>query len=941
MNRKAILAMAMLTLSIIFSSESLLAARVVRVAIHESKPISFTGEDGNVKGIYPEILEEIAHQAGWTLQWVPVSWLDGLRMVELGEVDLLGPISFTKERLKRFSFNDETLIVDWGQVYLPKNSEIKSILDLKSKKVAVQRGHIMLKTLEELLNRFDITCQIVPAEDQREVFDKLSKKKVDAAAVNRIFGILNEKEYSVERSTIIYYPMELRFAAPKQGREDLLKELDKQLKKLKQTRGSAYHAILDHHLFGDIGYKWSASLKYVTIIIGTIAGIALLLFVWVHILRLQVRSRTQEVFESEAKYRSIYENAVAGFFQSTPDGRFLSVNSAFASMLGYSSPAELISSVTDIATQLYANPDDRRLLQDLLHEHGHIENFTHMALRKDGSNKWVSSSTRAVIDNNGDIIKYEGVAIDIEKRKLAEKELENQNRIMTALLDNLQVGVFMVEAPDGKPILANKYAKELLGRGIMDTADKKTLADVYQAYKLGSEELYPENEMPIVKGLMGKTHSVDDMVIVQPGGKQVFLEVYGTPVRNKKGNIVASLASFSDITYRVKAEEERVKLESRLQQAQRMEAIGTLAGGIAHDFNNILFPIIGFAEMAKEDLPKDSPLLDNVNEIIEGAKRARELVKQILTFSRQAEHDLSPLEIQTVVKEVLKLTRSTLPSTIRIKQNINSACGYVMADATQVHQIAMNLITNAYYAMQKSGGTLEVSLEEVELGLDDLREETMVPGGYVRLTVADTGYGMDKATMDRIFEPYFTTKGIAKGTGMGLAIVHGIVKSYGGDILVKSETGKGSVFQVYLPVIKTDSEATESEVTDSVQKGNERILLVDDEDQIVRMMQLMLERLGYQVVAHTDSKRALESFRKSAGVFDLVITDMTMPDMTGLQLARHLREIKSNIPILICTGFSEQIDEKRVQALEIQGLVMKPVVKNELAKAIRAALGRD
>ncbi|MEE8432653.1 MAG: response regulator [Candidatus Desulfatibia sp.] len=407
------------------------------------------------------------------------------------------------------------------------------------------------------------------------------------------------------------------------------------------------------------------------------------------------------------------------------------------------------------------------------------------------------------------------------------------------------------------------------------------------------------------------------------------------------GEVVGIEGFIIDTTERKQAEEETKKLQTQLQQAQKMESIGTLAGGIAHDFNNILFPIIGFAEMALEDTAEGSSLRNSINEILHGAKRAGDLVKQILTFSRQADQELKPLQVHLVIKEVLKLIRSSLPSTIKIKQFIKKDCGLVIADPTQIHQVAMNLMTNAYHAMEEAGGELEVTLKEIELDVEDLRDPVMTPGTYICLTVADTGIGMSKAVANRIFDPYFTTKEKGKGTGLGLAVVHGIVKSYNGDIKFYSNPGQGTAFHIYLPVIKTQAETEEIDTITPVQKGTERILLVDDEDQIVRMEKQMLQRLGYHVTERTSSIEALEAFRAAPDKFDLVITDMTMPNMTGVQLSQKLMAIRSNIPIIICTGFSEQISNEKANAWGISGYIMKPIVKRKLAEKIREVLDQD
>jgi len=369
-----------------------------------------------------------------------------------------------------------------------------------------------------------------------------------------------------------------------------------------------------------------------------------------------------------------------------------------------------------------------------------------------------------------------------------------------------------------------------------------------------------------------------------------------------------------------------------------MEAIGTLAGGIAHDFNNILSPIIGYAEMMFENAPEGSDLRKSLNEVLRSSMRARDLVQQILTFSRQGEKELKPLKMQIIVREVLKLVRSSIPSTITIKPHIDKNCGMVIADPTNIHQIAMNLITNAYHAMEENGGTLTITLSEVNISIEDLNRFDLNPGTFVCFSISDTGHGIEKHVLNRIFEPYFTTKTEGKGTGLGLSVVHGIVKSYKGDIRVCSEPGKGSVFNVYLPVIHSKREETTNTDHRSVQGGNEHILLVDDEAVILEMEKLMLERLGYQVTMRTSSVEALEVFRLSSNQFDLVITDMTMPNMTGEKLACEIKKIRREIPVIVCTGFSEKMSPERAKSLGIDGFLMKPIIRNDLTQKIRTVL---
>lgn len=394
-----------------------------------------------------------------------------------------------------------------------------------------------------------------------------------------------------------------------------------------------------------------------------------------------------------------------------------------------------------------------------------------------------------------------------------------------------------------------------------------------------------------------------------------------------------------NISHRKQAEKDLARLENQLRQTQKMEAIGTLAGGIAHDFNNILFPIIGHTEMLLDDIPTDSPFRDDLDNIYTGALRARDLVKQILTFSRQENSEQKLIKIEPVINEALKLIRSSIPTTIEIKQEIDTDCGVIKADPTQIHQIIMNLTANAYHAMENDGGELKVSLKKIELDEHQILSPDMAPGVYDCLTIADTGIGMDKETIVKIFDPFFTTKEKGKGTGMGLSVVHGIVSGIGGAILVYSEPGRGTEFKVYFPIGESYSEKQDIQNKGMIHGGSERILLVDDEENIIEMEKRILERLGYKVTSFTNSIKALEAFRRAPEKFDMVITDMAMPYISGDRLSPELVKIRPDIPILLCTGFSETMSENSAASIGIKGFLMKPIVTKDLAEKIREVLG--
>ena len=393
-----------------------------------------------------------------------------------------------------------------------------------------------------------------------------------------------------------------------------------------------------------------------------------------------------------------------------------------------------------------------------------------------------------------------------------------------------------------------------------------------------------------------------------------------------------------EIEVRKHHQKEKDKLESHLLQLQKMETIGTLAGGIAHDFNNILTPVLGYTEMALEELSDESTLKYDIEQINNAALRGKDLVQQILTFSRQVDFDKKPLHLHLVVKEAMNLIKASFPSNIEIRQDLDSDCGTIMADATQMHQIIMNLCTNSLHAMVDKGGILEVRLDALVLNPKKNKTNANIKkGNYVRLTISDTGVGMDKQTIDRIFEPFFTNKEVGSGSGLGLSVVHGIVNNYNGAIQVQSEPGKGTIFMIYLP--QHSAHVTEdSPITETARKGCENILFVDDEKEITYMGKKMLESLGYTVDIRTDGFSALHEIQTNKQKYDLLVTDQNMPKMLGTDLVRRAKKIMPELKIILITGYEDSIKEDSIKEYDIAEIIMKPLILSEFSKTIRNVL---
>ena len=511
------------------------------------------------------------------------------------------------------------------------------------------------------------------------------------------------------------------------------------------------------------------------------------------------------------------------------------------------------------------------------------------------------------------------------ERRRAEESLVTSEEKYRLLVQNASEAIFIVQ--DGVIKFPNPKTETVIGYSSTELAKMPFINFIHPDDRNGVIENYR-------KGLNEEKIPGFSFRTIDRAGAEKWVEVNGIPL-NWEGK-PATLVFLRDIT-------EQKKLESKLQQSQKLEAIGTLAGGIAHDFNNILAAIMGYAELIAWEVPQTSKAGDNLKELLKAGCRARDLVQQILTFSRQSKQERKPVEIGPIIKEALKLLRASLPSSIEIKQEIEKDIGKIEADPTQIHQVLMNLCTNAGHAMSESGGVLEVRLSHVDLDATAAAQySTILPGPYIRLSVSDTGHGMSPEVCERIFDPYFTTKEVGKGSGLGLAVVDGIVKSHRGAITVYSKPGKGTTFHVYFPRIDhAQGVRGTQEVESPFMGGNERILFIDDEQTLVDVGEQILRQLGYQVTVRTKSIEALELFRAHPERFDLVITDMTMPNMMGDKLAKELMGIRADIPIVLCTGFSEYITEEAAKEIGIREFVMKPLVTSGLAKTIRRVLDRQ
>jgi PAS domain S-box-containing protein len=651
------------------------------------------------------------------------------------------------------------------------------------------------------------------------------------------------------------------------------------------------------------------------------------------VVRVAVRLAASEAAlrESEEKYRTILDNIEDGYFEVDLKGNFTFFNNALCRLIGYSQTA-----LMGMNNREYMDEENaKKVFQTFnrVYETGKpTKGFDWEITKVDGSKRQVDASVSLITDIEGNPAGFRGIVRDITKKKQSERDLRESEAKYRQMVNLAPAGIYEVDFIEGKFISVNDVICEYTGYTRQELLGMSAL-DILTA---DSQRKFLEYLEKIMKG--HQVPSSFEFKIRAKSGREFSVLINSNIIYTADGKPKGATAVVHDITEQKKTDEEKKNLEYQLQQAQKMEAIGTLAGGIAHDFNNILSVIIGYTELILMNANVDAEVRRNLKEIFSASKHARDMVKQILAFSRQNKQERKPIQVAHIVKEAVKMLRASLPTTISIEQYIAKDTGVIEADPTQVHQVLMNLCTNAAHAINENDGVLEIHLGNVEL---DQKAAADIPGlktgSYLKLSIKDSGEGIDPQAQQQIFNPYFTTKEKGKGTGLGLAVVQGIVKSNNGAVTVESDVGKGATFHVYLPTIKRELTANE-EIATPLPMGCEHILLVDDEQPLVEIGKQMLERLGYSVATRTSSIEALELFRTNPNRFDLIITDIVMPNMSGDKLAQKILELRNDIPIVLCTGYSEKFTRQNASEMGIRSFLMKPLVMKDLADTVRQAL---
>ncbi len=626
--------------------------------------------------------------------------------------------------------------------------------------------------------------------------------------------------------------------------------------------------------------------------------------------------------ESEERFRQVADTAGEWIWETDSDGLFTYCSSAVERILGYK-PDQLVGlkHFSDFFGPSINEAVAERTLE-IFRAKKLFRNVRTYYVRKDGETVILETSGAPVLDLNGNVVGYRGTHSNITQSVRAAESRE----LLAAVVEHAAESIIIT---DSFGII--KYVNPAFEKTSGYSRDE-VIGQNPRLLKSGKQDdsFYRDLWQTISQGEVWRGRFSN----LKKDGTIFEEEATISPIKRSDGRIRNYMAIKRDVT-------KEVALQGQLFQSQKMEAIGTLAGGIAHDFNNIIFAMIGYTELALDEQPEDSESHHYLEQVLDAGMRAREMVKQILTFSRQSEPQRKLLDLAPIIKEGLKFLRASIPPTIEINTKIETSHGLVEVDPTQIHQVLMNLCTNAVYAMKDTKGVLSVELSSVEMGKEILKTNmSLIPGKYVRLAVSDTGLGIAPDIMGRIFDPYFTTKKLGEGTGLGLSVIHGIVTAHGGTITVKSQPGLGSTFEIFLPVRKSESEFDVRLPDEPCPSGSGCVLFVDDEQTIVELGEAILESLGYAVVAVMNPIQALEIVRSNPKRFDLVITDLMMPKMTGLELAHEIKALRQDIPIIVCTGYGNDFTPEQAEESGIKSVILKPISKRELARSIREVMQR-
>jgi PAS domain S-box-containing protein len=922
----------------------------IRVGVYQNRPLLFKDSDGNVKGIFADILEYVAAKEGWAIEYKSDTWAQCLKDLKSKKLDVLGAIAYSEQRDQMYDFTYENIISNWGQIYTGKLSNIESILDFKGKKIAVLQNDIYYKNLSQLVKKLDIECRFTEAFDYEAVLELVEAGKCDAGLVNYLYGHQYDRKYNINRSSIILSPQKIHFAVPKGKNRKLINTLDMYLRNLKQDKSSIYYQSLSRWIGVDTK---QINLIWIYGVGAGAAGLILLVLILNMILRSRVNKRTQEldaknqalIYEierrknveaalqkNEREYRSVFENTGTATFIIEEDMTISKVNEKAAKMIGYPK----LDIEGKMKTSDFISRKDLKRLTGYHYD------------RRSVSGSQPAEYEFDLIDRNANTInafiqisvipktkKSIASLVDITSRVKAEEALKHSEEKYRNIIENIEEGFFELDLEGNLTFFNSALSKitgysreELVGLNYRQYSSPKTSKTMFEVFT----QIFSSQQSIMVA----------DFEIESKDGSALQIDLSAAPILDNDGRVTGFRGLMRDVSERKKAELETIKLEKKLQQAQKMNAIGTLAGGVAHDLNNILSGIVSYPDLILMDLPENSPLVEPILTIQESGKKAAAIVQDLLTLARRGVSVSEVVNLNDIIDEYLvspqlgKL-KSYHPA-VEIKSNLDPALLSIMGSPVHLSKTVMNLVSNAAEAMP-GGGNVNIIAENKYIDEPISGYEDVAEGDYAVLTVSDNGIGIAPDEINRIFEPFYTKKKMGRsGTGLGMAVVWGTVKDHKGYIHVKSDEGKGTTIKLFFPVTRKPVRRNEIAISFESYRGEgESILVVDDVKEQREIASKLLVYLGYSVQTVSSGKEAVEFI--DAKPTDLVVLDMLMPPgIDGLETYERIISRHPGQKAIIASGFSETNLVKKAQGLGAGAYVKKPYTLEKIGLAVKAEL---
>jgi len=926
------------------------AETTIKVGVYQNEPLLFKDKNGEINGIFADILAHIADAEGWNIEYISCSWSQCLGNLKSTEIDVLGAIAYSQEQKQIYDFTYENVLTNWGQIYAGKESGIESILDLKGKKIAVLQNDVYFLNLRKLIKQFGIQSRFIEAFEYDDVLQLVEIGKCDAGLVGYLYGHQFERDYDINKTSIILSPQKIHFAFPRGQNKAILDALDFHLHKLKRQKDSIYYQSINKWIGIDVKPVNRAWL------LGISGGALLLFLIFLFlnlVLRTKVRTRTRELNiknqalleeienrkkaqaalrEAEKEYRGVFENTGTATILVEADLTISKINAKAEEMAGYSK-AELEGKMK--TTDFVAEED----LDRITRYHGerrktdgeYPSEYTFKLVDKHGSTKNVFIQTSMIPGTQRSIASI----IDITSRVQAENALRRSEEKYRSILENIEEGYFELDL-DGNLIFFNNSLcritghcrEDLMGINYAQYSSPETAEKMYQVF----------NQITRT----GRPMVLADLDINLKDGRVITVDLSATPIKTAEDDIVGFRGLMRDVSERKQSERERQKLEKKLQHAKKMKAIGTLAGGVAHDLNNILSGIVSYPDLILMDLPKDSPLVEPIQTIQESGKKAAAIVQDLLTLARRGVSISAVVNLNDIINEYLESPQlaklKSFHPLVEVQTHLDSALLNIKGSPVHLSKTVMNLVSNAAEAMPE-GGMVLIKAENQYIdrpirGYDDVAE-----GDYVILTVSDSGIGIPPEEISQIFEPFYTKKVMGRsGTGLGMAVVWGTVKDHKGYIHVESDLGRGTTFKLYFPVTRKQN-AENNHIKKSVDyHGNgESILVVDDVKEQREIASKILSQLGYSVKTAESGEEAVELLKKDT--VDLVVLDMIMPPgIDGLETYERIIGLHPKQKAIIASGYSETDQVKRAQRLGAGKYVKKPYTVQKIGMAIKAEL---